>query len=140
MMKAMTSTIAILLVAFATITGIVLAQVPNAQRSTNAAADLPSQAASFNDHEHPILGRVLFEHVTCVHYTGIGMPANSDGSFGGWVAPNEGEGSMTIYENYIVTEEVAPDGTTFRDIRPYDTLGRIEQRIPAGALRSANAN
>ena len=82
-MKAMISKIAILLVAFATITGIVLAQIPGGQRSTNAAADLPSQAASFNDHEHPVLGGVLFEHVTCVHYTGIGMPANSDGRFGG---------------------------------------------------------
>ena len=141
-MKVMFSAIAIFTAVSATATGIVLAQAHRDQFVTSATADVRSPAASVDEGEHPVLGKVLFEHVTCVHYSGVEMPANPDGSFGGWVAKNEGgvQEKMTIYENYIVKESVSPDGTTFREIHPYDTLGSIEQLIPARARKSANAN
>jgi hypothetical protein len=139
-MKATLSATAVIAVVFATITGFVLAQVPSDQRNTTAAVKPRSQSVSFHNDESLVLGRVLFENVSCVHYEGIEMPANSDGSFGGWVAPTEGEGTMTIFENYIVSEVIDSDGSILRDIRPYDTLGRIEQRIPANAPSPANPN
>ena len=141
-MKVMTSMFAILALAFAMAAGIVLAQAQTDQRFQSATAEAAGQAKSVEEGEHPVLGKVLFRHVTCVHYAGVEMPANRDGSFGGWVAKNEGgvQETMTIYENYIVKEAVAPDGTTYRESHPYDTLGSVEQLIPASALKPSKAN
>jgi hypothetical protein len=82
--------------------------------------------------DHPsALGKLLFEHVTTVYFHGPGMPANSDGSLGGWGTPKaDVPVQMSIYENYIVQEALLPDGTIWRDYRAYDQIGRVEQLIP----------
>lgn len=138
-MKRMIATFSILAIACAAVTGLVLAQVPRNNQATNEIADTFGQAASLEDRGDPVLGRVLFEHVTSVHFCGATFPANSDGSFGGWhVGDDAGPDSkMTIYENYIVKDAFFPDGTLFRESRPYDTLGGIEQQIPASAVTRA---
>ncbi|QDU36608.1 hypothetical protein Mal4_08950 [Maioricimonas rarisocia] len=141
-MKSLIATFAILAVAFASIAGFVLAQAPNNSPSTVPIAEGRDKATTNNQFDHPVLGKVLFEHVTTVHYCDATFPANSDGSFGGWHVGDEygAQSTMTIYENYIVQEHLLPDGTVFRDSRPYDTLGRIEQRIPPSAPKPTNTN
>ena len=135
----MISAFSIPAIVFAAVTGVVLAQAPRNNRSTNGTAGAFVRATSIDDCEHPVLGRVLFENVTSVHFCGVTFPANSDGSFGGWVVGVDAgaESKMTIYENYIVKDILLPDGTVFRESRPYDTLGYIEQRIPVSAVKAA---
>ncbi|WP_339748952.1 hypothetical protein [uncultured Rubinisphaera sp.] len=139
-MKAMISTFSVL--AVAVVTGIVLAKAPNVNRSTESTADSIVRAASVDDDEHPVLGRVLFEHVTSVHFCSATFPPNNDGSLGGWIVGDDesAQSNMTIYENYIVKDYLLPDGTLFRESRPYDTLGNIEQRIPRGTLKPKQTN
>ncbi|WP_339749504.1 hypothetical protein [uncultured Rubinisphaera sp.] len=131
-MKVMIFTVSVLLIAVAAVTGIVLAQIPSDNSSLQRTNDCIIHTKSTDDGEHPVLGRVLFENVTHVHFCGVSFPANPDGSFGGWVlADDEGTHSkMTIYENYIVQDHLRADGIVFRECRPYDKLGNIEQQIP----------
>ena len=133
-MKTLVATCAVL--AFVVITGIVFAQT-RSESSSPASVVAPRDAeASVAKRVDPVLGKVLFEHVTSVHFCGVNMPSNSDGSLGAWVAKGEGVPTeMTIYENFIVKEALLPDGTTYRETHPYDQLGPIEQRIPAKAKR-----
>lgn len=141
-MKTMITTFSVLAIAVASVTGIVLAQNPNDNGSAKATNSADIQAKPEDDGEHPVFGRVLFENVTSVHFCGATFPGNSDGSFGGWVIGEDGgaQSSMTIYENYIVKDSLLSDGTVFRESRPYETLGNIEQRIPPGTLRTKNSN
>ena len=157
-MKAITFTFAI--IAVACITGVVYTQSPpspqQAREITVAGKDMkqhapfsafaeafaseqpPKARDEFLDRampvdkgQHPVLGRVLFEHVTTVHFSGVGFPANKDGTLGGWGRSNDKgtQEKMTIFEKYIVKEVLLSDDTMYREIRPYDTLGRIEQQI-----------
>lgn len=119
-------------------TAVVFAQTEDSLENAIAAPLQQTKAP-----EHSVLGAVLFDHVTTVHFAGIDMPANTDGSFGGWNASHSATENgevvqewITIYENYIVKEMQMPDGMVFRESRPYDTLGRIEQRIPANAVKT----
>lgn len=136
-MKTLVSKFSVLAIALAAVTGIVLAQADRGHSSQNGTAVAPIEPKSIEDDDHPVLGRVLFENVTSVHFCGPTFPANSDGSFGGWVIGNDhgAKSKMTIYENYIVRETLLPDGSVFRESRPYETLGNIEQRIPARDLK-----
>jgi hypothetical protein len=72
-------------------------------------------------------GEKLFSHVTRVHFSGPSFPANSDGTLGG--LGTEENGTMTIYEKFIVRDEPAGDGTVRRIVYPYDKLGKFEQVI-----------
>lgn len=140
-MKSVNPKFAILAVAFATVTGIVVARPPTRLLSTAPIPDARYQTTTIDRCNNSILGKVLFENVTSVHFSGVDMPANSDGSFGGWVledAPTLTT-QMTIYENFIVQEMRDPDGTAYRVTRSYDKLGRIEQRISGKAEREPNA-
>jgi hypothetical protein len=71
------------------------------------------------------LGKLLFTDVVRVDFSGPGVPANPDGSLGGWV-PEDG-GQMKIYENYICREFTDQTGNTSREFRAYEKLGRIQQ-------------
>lgn len=76
-----------------------------------------------------VLGDLLFTDVVSVHFIGPGHPANPDGSLGGLAAGDEGT-EMRIYERYIIVDATDADGTTFRTLHAYETIGKIEQRIP----------
>ena len=73
------------------------------------------------------LGDLLFTDVVTVYFVGPGHPANPDGSLGGLVLGDYAQ--MKIYERYIVREITNSQGETFRELHPYETLGKIEQRF-----------
>lgn len=73
------------------------------------------------------LGDLLFTDVVSVYFVGPGHPANPDGSLGGLVLGDYAQ--MKIYERYIVREVTNSNGETFRELHPYETLGKIEQRF-----------
>lgn len=72
-------------------------------------------------------GAKLFSHVTSVSFAGPAFPVNSDGTLKGLAAPENG--TIAIYEHYIVSEEPTDDGGVRRTVYPYDKLGKFEQVI-----------
>jgi hypothetical protein len=64
-----------------------------------------------------------------------GHPANPDGSLGGLAAGDDGT-EMRVYERYIVVDATDADGTTFRTLHAYETIGKMEQRIPREKTRA----
>lgn len=80
------------------------------------------------------LGELLFTDVVSVHFVGPGHPANPDGSLGGLVLGDYAE--MKIYERYIVREITNSRRETFRELHPYETLGKIEQRFVSPGIKA----
>jgi hypothetical protein len=72
-------------------------------------------------------GKLLFNKVAKVQFTGPSLPTNSDGSFGG-LAADDGK-TLAIYERYIVLEERFGNGQVLRTVYPYDKLGQFQQLI-----------
>lgn len=83
------------------------------------------------------LGDLYFTDVVSVHFVGPGHPANPDGSLGGLVLGDYTQ--MKIYERYIVREATNSTGETFRELHPYETLGKIEQRFASPSCKAKQA-